>query len=122
MSETGVMRSHMPTTSTTDLVQNFNPFLEAYARRARSAAPGAGQIFRPAERELIVWQTRPEVPGDYELALADALEQIFSQRIHELPDIVAALNREGLRTPHGEAWTERNFKETLSELGKLAFG
>jgi hypothetical protein len=122
MSETGVMRNHIPAASTADLVNDFNPFLAAFAKARRGDAPGAGQVFRGAERELIVWQTRPAVPGEYELTLADTLEQIFSQRIYELPAVVAALNREGLLTPRGEAWTERNYQETLSELGKLAFG
>jgi hypothetical protein len=122
MSETGIMRSHMPVANTADLVADFNPFLAAFRDAARGEAPGAGQIFRAADRELIVWQTRPALPSEYELALADALEQIFGQRIHALADVVAALNREGVRTPHGEAWTERNFQETFRELGKLAFG
>jgi hypothetical protein len=122
MSETGVMRNHIPAASTADLVTDFNPFLAAFGKSRRGDSPGAGQIFRAAERELIVWQTRPALPTEYELTLADTLEEIFGQRIYELPGIVAALNREGLLTPRGEAWTERNLQETLSELGKLAFG
>jgi hypothetical protein len=122
MSETGMARNHMPVASTTDLVPDFNPFLAAYRDRARHDAPGAGQIFRGAERELIVWQTRPEKPSEYELTLADALEQIFGRGVHDLPGIVAALNRDGPRTPRGETWTEDNFQQTLRELGKLAFG
>jgi len=81
---------------------------------------GAGQIFAGADRDLIVWQTRPAVPSEYEQTLTDALEQIFSERTYELPQVVAALNREGVRTPDGEAWTERNFEETFRQLGKLA--
>ena len=80
---------------------------------------GAGQIFSEADRDLIVWQTRPAVPSEYEQTLTDALEQIFSERTYELPQVVAALNREGIRTPGGEAWTERNFEETFQQLGKL---
>jgi hypothetical protein len=30
------------------------------------------------------------------------------------------LNREGIRTPTGEVWTERNFEQTFQQLGKLA--
>ena len=122
MSETGIMRSHMPAANTAETVPDFNPFLAAFRDRSRVDTPGAGQIFRPADRELIVWQTRPALPSEYELTLADALEQIFGQRNYALADIVAALNREGVRTPQGDAWTERNFQETLSALGKLAFG
>jgi hypothetical protein len=61
------------------------------------------------------------VPNEYDSTLADALEQIFAQRTYDLPEIVAALNREGVRTPAGEAWTEANFQTTLRALGKLAF-
>jgi hypothetical protein len=42
--------------------------------------------------------------------------------VYDLPEVVAALNREGVRTPSGETWTERNFQDTLRALGKLAFG
>jgi hypothetical protein len=59
------------------------------------------------------------VPSEYEQTLTDALEEIFSQRTYELPQVVAALNREGIRTPSGEAWTERNFEQTFQQLGKL---
>jgi len=104
----------------TGVVQDFNPYLEAYQNAHPNKVAGAGQIFDRADRDLIVWQTRPAVPSEYEQTLADALEQIFSQRTHELPEIVAALNREGIRTPTGEVWTERNFEQTFQQLGKLA--
>ena len=122
MAESGVMRAHMPALNSAGVVQDFNPYIEAYRRSERSPNAGSGQIFGGAERELIVWQTRPVGPSDYELSLASTLEQIFAQRIYELPDIVAALNREGSCTPTGAAWTEQNFQATLHELGKLAFG
>src|SRR5262245_20377199 len=105
MSETGVMLSHMPNKKQDDVVNDFNPFLTEYASRVRSDAPGAGSIFAAPERELIVWQTRPSMPSEYELSLSDALERIFGQRIYELADVVDALNHEGVRTPRGEAWT-----------------
>lgn len=122
MAERGVMRTHLPAANTAEVVQDFNPYLEGYRNPRPNQGAGAGHIFATAERDLIQWQTRPAVPSEYERTLADALEQIFSQRIYDLPEIVAALNREGVRTPGGEAWTERNFQETLRELGKLAFG
>ncbi len=122
MAERGVMRTHLPVANTTEVVQELNPYLEAYRHRRPNQGAGAGQIFATAERDLIMWQTRPAAPSEYERTLADALEQIFSERVYELAEIVAALNREGVRTPAGEAWTERNFQDTLRELGKLAFG
>lgn len=122
MSETGMIRTHVPSVSDSDIVAEFNPYIEPYRHPRPNQTAGVGQIFEGAARELIVWQTRPAVPTEYEAALASALEQIFAQRVYELPDIVAALNREGLRTPDGEAWTETNFQATFRELGKLAFG
>ena len=120
MAERGNMRTHLPASMATGVVQDFNPYLEAYQNPRPNKVAGAGQIFDRTDRDLIVWQTRPAVPSEYEQTLADALEQIFSQRAHELPEIVAALNREGIRTPTGEVWTERNFEQTFQQLGKLA--
>ncbi len=122
MAERGAMRTHLPAANTAEVVQDVNPYLEAYLNPRPSQGAGAGHIFGTAERDLIQWQTRAAVPSEYESTLADALEQIFAQRVYDLPEIVAALNREGVRTPGGDAWTEANFQTTLRELGKLAFG
>ena len=122
MSETGMIRTHVPSASDSDIVADFNPYIEAYRNPRPNQTAGVGQIFEGGERELIVWQTRPAATTEYEEALASALEQIFTQRVYELPEIVAALNREGIRTPAGEAWSEANFQSTFRELGKLAFG
>jgi hypothetical protein len=116
------MRTHLPAANTAGVVQDYNPYIEAYRNARPSQEAGAGQIFGTAERDLIMWQTRPAVPSEHERTLADTLEQIFAQKTYTLPEIVAALNREGVRTPAGEPWTERNFQDTFRELGKLAFG
>jgi hypothetical protein len=113
---------HLPAANTAGLIQDCNPYLEAYRNARPNQVAGGGQVFGTADRDLIVWQTRPAAPSEYERTLADTLEQIFAQRTYDLPEIVAALNREGVRTPAGETWTERNFQDTLRELGKLAFG
>lgn len=122
MAERGMTRAHMPTASTEGVVPDYNPYIEAYRDQRRNTNAGSGQIFGRSERDLIVWQTRPAVPSEYEFGLALALEQIFAQRIYELPDIVAALNRDGVRTPDDAAWTEENFQAVFRELGRLAFG
>jgi hypothetical protein len=116
------MRTHLPAANTAEVIQDLNPYLEAYLNPRAGQGGGGGHIFATAERDLIQWQTRPAAPTEYESTLADALEQIFAQRTYDLAGIVAALNREGVRTPSGDAWTERNFQDTLRELGKLAFG
>jgi len=122
MSETGMIRTHVPSANDSDIVADFNPYIAAYRDPRPNQTAGVGQIFEGGARELIVWQTRAAPPTEYEEALASALEQIFTQRVYELPEIVAALNREGIRTPGGETWTEANFQSTFRELGKLAFG
>jgi hypothetical protein len=113
---------HLPAGNTAGVITELNPYLQAYRQARPVQSAGAGQVFAPSDRDLIMWQTRPAAPSEYERTLADGLEQIFGQRIYEPADIAAALNREGLRTPGGELWTERNFQETFRELGKLAFG
>jgi len=121
MAERGNMRTHLPASVATGVIDDFNPYLEAYRNARPNKVGGAGHIFSGADRDLIVWQTRAAVPSEYEQTLTDALEQIFSQKIYDLPEVVAALNREGIRTPAGDTWTERNFEQTFQQLGKLAW-
>ena len=59
-------------------------------------------------------QRRP--PTDYENRLGDALEAAFSEGVTELPALVARLNAAGMRTPHGDLWTEHNLEPTLRSL------
>ena len=122
MAERGAMRTHLPAANAAEVIPDSNPYLEAYLNpRPGQGGGGTGHIFGGGERDLIQWQTRPAVPSEYEQTLADTLEQIFWQKVYDLPGIVAALNRDGVRTPAGEAWTEANFQSTLRELGRLAF-
>jgi hypothetical protein len=121
MSETGLIRNHVPAADAADVVADYNRYIEPYRARRPNQTAGAGQIFEGRARELIVWQTRPAVPSEYEMMLASALEQIFAQRLYELPEIVITLNRDGVRTPDGQAWTEQNFQSVFRELGQLAF-
>jgi hypothetical protein len=121
MAESGIARSHMPAMNQAGIVQDFNPYLDDFKAQRRSQNAGAGQIYSGAERELIVWQTRPAVPSESSYSLAATLETIFAPRIYELPEIVAALNESGTPNPAGEAWTEQSFQAAFRDLGKLAF-
>ena len=56
-------------------------------------------------------------PGDYALALADRLEEIFGRGIHDLDGIVEALNRDGPAPPSGESWTAELFEAEMTRLG-----
>lgn len=63
------------------------------------------------------FQARIEEPTSYEMTLGSALEEIFGQGMHDLPEIVAALNAQGLKTPEGAPWTEENFANSMERLG-----
>lgn len=59
----------------------------------------------------------PGAPVD-ERRLADALFQIMGGSVHELDDIVAALNRSGCPRVDSQPWTGENFAAELARLGK----
>ena len=62
-------------------------------------------------------QTRDIPHGDYEIRLGDALEALFEAGVKELPEIVAGLNRSGVKAPGGAAWTEEVFRAEMARLG-----
>ena len=101
---------------------DFNPYLASYCDRRPDPSAGVEQLFESGDRELIAWQTRAAVPSEFEIALAAALQQIFTQQIYDLTGIVTALNRTEVRTSDGEIWTESKFQHTMRELGRLAIG
>lgn len=63
------------------------------------------------------WQAGTGTSSPYESALGDALEETFSKGIHEIGDIVYALNEKGLQTPEGGVWTAENFPAIMEKLG-----
>ncbi|MEM9685125.1 MAG: recombinase-like helix-turn-helix domain-containing protein [Pseudomonadota bacterium] len=62
-------------------------------------------------------QTRDVPHGDYENRLGDALEALFEAGVKELPDIVAGLNRSGVKPPSDATWTEEIFRAEMARLG-----
>ncbi|GAA3172272.1 MULTISPECIES: recombinase-like helix-turn-helix domain-containing protein [Streptomyces] len=66
---------------------------------------------------LEVHQSRTREPTPYEIKLARTLEEIFTRVGHELTDVVAGLNARQVRTPDGEPWTERSFRDEMHRLG-----
>lgn len=54
----------------------------------------------------------------YEHALADELEAIYDQDIHDLPELVAALNETGVRPADGADWTTESFTAEIARLGE----
>jgi len=109
-------------------MSDFNPQLR-FAMEAKAAAGkldskaegpnkgGAAWIERYEAPALIRWQTRPALPTEYETALGDALEALFSNEIYELGAIVAGLNQSGPADPDGKPWTEASFQAVMKRLG-----
>lgn len=95
---------------------------DAAAEAPVSSGAGGGDHPRLPHNGLSIepWQFRTAAPTDYEDRLGDALEAAFAAGVHELPDLAAALNEAGLRTPDGEAWTEANFPAAMKRLGDPA--
>ena len=98
-------------------MNDYNAALKR-ARSGGSGNKGSGATIETYDAPVnIEWQTRDAPPTDYENALGDALEEIFSEEVYELPDIVARLNGAGLTGPGGDAWTEDSFKAEIKRLG-----
>lgn len=62
-------------------------------------------------------QTRLAPPTAYESLLGDAIERAFAAGIHDLPGLVAQLNRTGPAGPNGQPWTEALYEEVMAQLG-----
>src|ERR1051325_4678986 len=69
------------------------------------------------KRVNFAYQTRPAPPTPYENRLGDALEKAFAAGIESLPDLVRALNADGVPDPAGKPWTEASFQ---AEMGRYA--
>jgi hypothetical protein len=63
------------------------------------------------------WQAGTGAPSEYETRLGDALEAAFAAGDHELPALVAALNRARVFAPDGAPWTAERFEAELRRLG-----
>ena len=64
------------------------------------------------------WQAGTGNATPYEDALGNALEEVFSAGIYDLTGIVKALNRMGVLTPDGDAWTEDGYAVVMEKLGR----
>ena len=70
------------------------------------------------DRYLDPHQARERPPTPYEDLLGDAIERAYAAGIHELPALVAQLNRSGPMGPNGQPWTETSFPAEMAKLGK----
>lgn len=62
------------------------------------------------------WQSRNRSPSDREYRLAEALEAILSEGIHDLEGIVSALNTRGIPSPDGSSWIAETFRLEIEQL------
>lgn len=72
----------------------------------------------PPYRE--VHQTRTHPPTEYENRLGDALEEAFSEKAWELPQLVERLNALGVSDPQGAPWTEESFPRVMASIAAEA--
>lgn len=68
--------------------------------------------------ENIPSQTRAAPPTELENRLGDALERIFGSGIEALPEVIAELNRSGVKDPAGQPWTEASFQAFMKDRGR----
>ncbi|WP_050463704.1 recombinase-like helix-turn-helix domain-containing protein [Herbaspirillum autotrophicum] len=62
-------------------------------------------------------QARRRQPTQYEDLLGDTIERAYAAGIHDLPGLVAQLNRTGPSCPHnGGVWTEAVYQEEIARL------
>ena len=62
-------------------------------------------------------QARRRQPTPYEDLLGDAIERAYAAGIHDLPALVAHLNRHGPGCPHNNGiWTEQLYQEEIARL------
>ena len=97
--------------------QDYNPQLKHWQRIIPSSEPGQGYIEPPGGFTNPVWQTRSSVPGEFEMALVAALEEVFSDGATELDALVEGLNARQQRDRHGQAWTQESFLQEMAVLG-----
>lgn len=98
----------------------FNEQAAATATDEVNSGAGGGNHARLPHNGLYMeqWQAGTGNATPYEAVLGNALEEIFSAGIHDLSEIVAALNRVGVETPDGEAWTENRYALVMEKLGR----
>ena len=68
--------------------------------------------------ERYIYRTKNLKPSDYELALARTVYRALEQNLHGLGQIVAELNKSGVRPPDAAEWTEQNFTAEMERLGQ----
>jgi hypothetical protein len=71
-----------------------------------------------SDRYLQPHQARQRPPTPFEDLLGDSIERAFAEGIHDLPGLVAYLNRTGPSADNGQPWTEASYTELVTRLGQ----
>lgn len=69
------------------------------------------------ERYLEPHQARQRAATQFEDLLGDAIERAYGEGIHDLPGLVAYLNRTGPSAENGQPWTESSYCALMARLG-----
>ena len=69
------------------------------------------------ERYLEPHQARLRPATPFEDLLGDAIERAYGEGIHDLPGLVAYLNRTGPSAENGQPWTESSYCALMARLG-----
>ena len=93
---------------------DFNPWL----KKPHPNKGGGDYLETYAPPTLVPWQTRSASPSDYEQTLADELQQIFADKVYDLPGIIARLNESSVRLPTNNDWTKASFQAEMKRLGE----
>ena len=96
---------------------DWNVLLKPWSDTAPSNRGGAGSIENYQGIRNLEWQSRSAPPSEYENHLADALERVLGEGIHDLPGVIAHLNQMRVYGPTGRAWSEESFCEEMKRLG-----
>ena len=98
-------------------MKEYNPKLKNWLANTPNKEAGINNIQKTQDVELIVWQTRPNVPSEYELSLAEHLINSFDEGVTDIKQLVAKLNESGLRHKGGQPFTVESFSAEMSKLG-----
>lgn len=81
--------------------------VQAHAFNGCVAKKGPQMPVRPFRLEVsAIYQESGREPSTAALALAEHIESVFAQGIHDLPGLVASLNAAGSRASSGKPWTD----------------
>ena len=95
----------------------WNPNLKPWRGAQPGNRAGAGVIESYDVLANIEWQTRAGPPSEYESMLADALEHILGQGIHDLAGIVGQLIQMRVMDQGGRPFTAESIQQEMKRLG-----